>query len=102
MPVDRGDRLDLAGGRGEERLAGREQVVELVLALLDVELATISARVIDSRIPASIDGVRRPPSGETQKSVEVGASRTMPSGRTSSASSAPRACAIRVACMLAA
>ena len=61
----------------------------------------IWARVIDSRMPDPIDGVRSPPSGETQKIVEVGASRTMPSGRTSSASSAPRACAIRVACMLA-
>ena len=50
------------------------------------------ARVIDSRMPVPIAGVRSPPSGETQKIVEVGASRTMPSGRTSSASSAPRAC----------
>ena len=34
--------------------------------------------------------------------VEVGASSTIPSGRTSNASSAPRAFARRVACMLAA
>ena len=60
------------------------------------------ARVIDSRIPVAIEGVRKPPSGETQKIVEVGASRTIPSGRTRTASSAPRARAILVACMFAA
>ena len=37
-------RLDLADGRGEERLAGAEQVVELELALLDVERRRYAAR----------------------------------------------------------
>jgi hypothetical protein len=58
--------------------------------------------VIDSRIPEPIEGVRSPPSGETQKIVEVGASSTIPSGLTRIASSAPLALAVRVACMLAA
>jgi hypothetical protein len=49
----------------------------------------ICARVIDSRMPTEIAGVRRPPSGETQKMLDVGASSTIPSGLTRSASSAP-------------
>ncbi len=53
-------------------------------------------------MPDAIEGVRSPASGEAQKIVEVGASSTMPSGLTSTASSAPRPWAIRVACMLAA
>ena len=55
-------------------------------------------RVEDSRVPSA--GVRSSPPA-TQKIVEVGASSTIPSGRTSSASSAPPPLAIRVACMLA-
>jgi hypothetical protein len=64
--------------------------------------STSRARVIDSRIPVERAGVRSGPSADTQKIEEVGASSTKPSGRTRSASSAPRACAIRVACMFAA
>ena len=47
------------------------------------------SRVIDSSTPSSSAGVRRAPCGETQKIEEVGGSSTMPSGRTSTASSAP-------------
>ena len=59
------------------------------------------SRVIETRIPLAIDGVWSVPP-LAQKMVEVGASSTIPSGRTSSASSAPLPFARRVACMLAA
>ena len=58
--------------------------------------------MIDSSTPVSSAGVRSAPCGETQKIDEVGGSSTVPSGCTSTASSAPWAWAIRVACMLAA
>ena len=54
---------------------------------------TRRSRVIDSSTPTSSAGVRRPPCGETQKIAEVGGSSTVPSGVTSTASSAP--CALR-------
>ena len=101
--VDRGDGLDLARGRGEEGLAGGAQVVDRARLPSSTSSAlTRRSRVIDSSTPASSAGVRSSPSAETQKIAEVGGSSTMPSGRTSTASSAPRPLASRVACMLAA
>src|SRR4051794_24010033 len=35
LAVDRADRLNLAHGRGEERLLGREQLLQRIVALLD-------------------------------------------------------------------
>ena len=51
---------------------------------------------------SSSGGVHSRPSASTQNSDEVGASSTRPWGVTSSASSKPRSCAIRVQSMLAA
>ena len=64
--------------------------------------ATTRLRVIESRTPASRAVVRNDPCGETQNRVEVGASRTVPSGVTSTASAAPCERASLVACRLAA
>ena len=68
----------------------RERVGELVARPRRPRAPRRSARrVIESRMPVSSAGVRSSPS-VTQKIVEVGASSTTPSGRTSRASSAPR------------
>ena len=56
--------------------------------------------MIEASTPSSTAVVRSAPSA-TQKIVEVGGSSTIPSGRTSSASSPPASLAIRVASMLA-
>ena len=60
-----------------------------------------AARVIESRMPALERRASAARPRRAQKMVDVGASSTIPSGRTRSASSAPRPAAIRVACMLA-
>ena len=86
-------------GRPRWRRAGR-RVPKLPCSTCSARIRR--SRVIDSSTPSASDGVRSSPSGETQKIEEVGGSSTVPSGRTSTASSAPRCLAIRVACMLAA
>jgi hypothetical protein len=57
-------------------------------------------RVIEARMWSSIGGVTSSPRSSTQKSDDVGASRTRPCGVTSSASSKPRSRASLVASML--
>ena len=81
--VERRDRLNLADGRGEERLLGALEVVEGKAPSSTSSSSTSRSRVIEARIPTSRDGVRRRPSPVTQKIVDVGASSTIPSGRTS-------------------
>ena len=88
--VDRRDRLDLADGRGEEGLGRREQVVEAnspSSTSSDRDQRGAGDRLEDPGRDRRASAAR--PSGETQKIEDVGASRTMPSGRTSTASSAP-------------
>ena len=104
VPVDRRHRLDLAHGRGEERLVRAEQVVDRRTRppRRASDLRRSAARVIDSRTPASSAGVRRPPSGETQKIVEVGGLEDDAVGPHEQRLVGAPALAIRVACMLAA
>ena len=85
-------------GTPRRRRAGRRRAS---CPLRRASALIIRSRVIDSRTPSSSAGVRSSPSAETQKIEEVGGSSTVPSGRTSTASSAPLPLAIRVACMFA-
>ena len=92
-----GSRARSRRGRPRSRPAGRETEYS---PSATGRAATTTRRVIESRIPALSAGVRSSPS-VTQKIVEVGASSTTSSGRTSRASSAPPPLAILVACMFA-